>query len=186
MTVPPGVRTSTERVAASVLDVRHFAGDRIGVSGGADRRFLRTDGHGRAAIGERQLLRAEQPDPRTGQRHAVAVVARDVELEHVAIAHEAGDVQVRRLQVDLFRRRNLLRHAIFHHDDAIGERKRLVLVVRDIDRRPAKLAVDTPDFGASLDAELRIQVRQWLVHQHERRLDDDRARDRHALLLAAG
>ena len=34
-------------------------------------------------------------------------------------------------------------------------------------------------------AQLRVEVRQRLVHQHDRRVVDERARDRDALLLAA-
>ena len=114
------------------------------------------------------------------------VLARDVELEHVAVAHEARDVQVRRLLVDFLRRGDLLHDAVLHHDDAVGQRQGLVLVVRDVDRRPVELAVDAAYFGARLDAQLGIEVRQRLVHQDQRGLDDDRAGDRHALLLAAG
>ena len=115
-----------------------------------------------------------------------AVLALDVELEHVAIAHEARDVQIRGLRVHFLRRGDLLHDAVLHHDDAVGQRQRLVLVVRHVDRRAAELAVDAADLGARLDAQLGVEVRQRLVHQDQRRLDDDRARDRDALLLAAG
>ena len=58
--------------------------------------------------------------------------------------------------------------------------------MRDVDRRAAELAVYAPNLRARFDAELGVEIRQWLVHQHKRRLDDDRARDRHALLLTTG
>ena len=48
------------------------------------------------------------------------------------------------------------------------------------------MVVDAPDLGAHLEAQLGVQVGERLVHQHQRRLDHDGARDRHALLLSAG
>src|SRR5205823_7337726 len=39
--------------------------------------------------------------------------------------------------------------------------------------------------GAHLEPELGVEVGERLVHQHKRRLDNDRPRDRHALLLPA-
>ena len=46
--------------------------------------------------------------------------------------------------------------------------------------------MNAADLGARLERELRVEIRQRLVHQDQRRLDDDRARDRDPLLLAAG
>ena len=46
--------------------------------------------------------------------------------------------------------------------------------------------MDAPDLGAHLEAQLGVEVRERLVHQHQRRLDDDGAGDGDALLLAAG
>ena len=113
-------------------------------------------------------------------RHAL-----ERERQHVAIAHEARDVQVARPRVHRLRRRDLLHHALLHHDDPVGHRQRLVLVVRHVDRRAFELRVDAADLRAHLDAQLGVEVRQRFVHQHEQRLDHDRARDRDALLLAA-
>ena len=95
-------------------------------------------------------------------------------------------MQIGRLRVDLARRGDLLRDAVLHHDDAVGERERLVLVMRDVDRGPPELGVDAPDFGTGFDPQLRVEIGQRLVHQDERRLDDDRPRDGDALLLTAG
>ena len=46
--------------------------------------------------------------------------------------------------------------------------------------------MDAADLGAHLEPQLGVEVGERLVHQHQRRLDDDRARDGDALLLAAG
>ena len=43
-----------------------------------------------------------------------------------------------------------------------------------------------PDLGAHLQPQLGVEVGQRLVHQHQRRLQHDRAGDRDALLLPAG
>jgi len=61
---------------------------------------------------------------------------------------------------------NLLQHAAVHDRDPVAHRHRLD---RDVDRRrpqaPLKLE--------GLDAQLRIQVRERLVHQEDRRLAHD-------------
>ena len=45
--------------------------------------------------------------------------------------------------------------------------------------------MEPTDLKAHLEAELRIEIRERLVHEDERRLGDDRPRERDALLLAA-
>ena len=46
--------------------------------------------------------------------------------------------------------------------------------------------MDAADLRAHLKPQLGVEIGERLVHQHERRLDHDRARNRDALLLAAG
>ena len=46
--------------------------------------------------------------------------------------------------------------------------------------------MDTPNLGAGFDAQLGVEVGQWLVHQYQGRLDDDGTGNRDALLLSAG
>jgi hypothetical protein len=46
--------------------------------------------------------------------------------------------------------------------------------------------LDARDLGAHLHAQLRVEVRQRLVHQERLRVAHDRAAHRHALALAAG
>ena len=53
-------------------------------------------------------------------------------------ADEAGDEQVGRLVVELLGVSDLLEHAAAHHRDAVPERHRLDLVVRDVDRRDVR------------------------------------------------
>ena len=73
-----------------------------------------------------------------------------------------------------------------HHADAVGERKRLFLVVRDEDRRDVQLALDLADRAAQFFADLGIERAERLVHQQHFGPMRERARDRDALLLAAG
>ena len=178
---------SSEGVTAAIFDVVDTAGDDIGPAVAIGHRDLfRSDRDRGARSGHCLLRHALERDIRPGQRDAVAGRAHEIELEHIAITHEARDMEIRRLRVDLGRRPDLLHDAVLHHDDAVGQRQRLVLVVRHVDRRAAELAMDPADLGAGLDPQLRVEVRQRLVHQDQRRLDDDGARDRHPLLLAAG
>jgi hypothetical protein len=58
--------------------------------------------------------------------------------------------------------------------------------VRHEDRRHRQVALQTGNFRAHLDAQLRVEVRERLVHQERTRLADDRAAHRDALALAAG
>src|SRR5947209_8664020 len=83
-----------------------------------------------------------------GRIDARAFLALDSEVEHVSIAHETRDVQIRRLRIDFRRRADLLHDAVFHHDDPVGERQGLILIVRHIDGRAPELTMDAAYFGA--------------------------------------
>ena len=81
--------------------------------------------------------------------------------------------------------RHLLQHAVAHDRDAVAERHRLDLVVRDVDRRHLELPLQPGDLGPHLDPQLRVEVREGLVHQECPRLAHDRATHRDPLALAA-
>ena len=66
-----------------------------------------------------------------------------------------------------------------------AHRHRLDLVVRHVDGRDAELALELRDVGAHLHAQLRVEVRERLVHQEHLRLPHDRAAHRDPLALAA-
>ena len=84
-------------------------------------------------------------------------------------------------------RRSGLHHAAgVHEDDAVGDGKRLFLVVGDVHRRDADASLQATDLDAQPLAHLGVEVGQRLVEQQHARLDDERARQRDALLLAAG
>ena len=73
-----------------------------------------------------------------------------------------------------------------HHADAIREGERLFLVVRDEHRRHVQFALDLADRAAQLLADLRVERAERLVHQQHFGPVGQRARNRDALLLAAG
>ena len=73
-----------------------------------------------------------------------------------------------------------------HHRDAVGHDQRLALVVRHEDRRDAEAALDRHDLDPHFLAQLEVEIRQRLVEQQHRGIDDERARERHPLALAAG
>ena len=75
---------------------------------------------------------------------------------------------------------------IAEHDDAIGERHRLGHVVGDEHGGEAMLAPDAREQLVHLGAGQRIERAERLVEEQHARAADQRARQRDALLLAAG
>ena len=88
--------------------------------------------------------------------------------------------------VEALRRVELLQQALAHDRDAVTHRHRLDLVVRDVHRRDREVPLDARNLGAHLHAELRVEVRERLVHEEDLRLADDRASHGDALPLTAG
>ena len=86
-------------------------------------------------------------------------------LEDVGAADEARHELRLRPLVDVLGRAGLLDAAVVHHDDHVGGRHRLRLVVRHVDRREAELVVQPPDLEAHLLAQVGVEVRQRLVEQ---------------------
>ena len=88
--------------------------------------------------------------------------------------------------VDLARSSDLLDLPAVHDGDPIGHRQGLVLVVGHVHERRPQLGLDPLQLELHLLAELYVQRSQRLVEQQRCRLVDERAGQRHALLLAAG
>ena len=106
-------------------------------------------------------------------------------LENVGLADEGGDEARARARIDLLRVALLHQLARLHDRDAVGERQRLALVVRDEDEGAADLLVDAAQLLLHRLPELQVERRERLVEQQHLRPHDERARQRHALLLAA-
>ena len=97
-----------------------------------------------------------------------------------------GHEHVDRVLVEPLRRVDLLEPPVAHDRDAVAHRHRLGLVVRDVQRRRPELLVQARDVRAHLDAQLRVEVRQRLVHQERLGRAHDRAPQRDPLPLTAG
>ena len=107
-------------------------------------------------------------------------------VEHVRRAEEPGDELGGRRLVDLLRRTDLLDLAVAHHGEPVGHRHGLFLVVGDVDERDPDLLLDALELQLHLLAELQVERAQRLVEQQHLGVVDQRAGQRHALLLAAG
>ena len=88
--------------------------------------------------------------------------------------------------VDLLGRAELLDTAVVHDRDAIRQGHRLDLVVGDVDGGDPKLVTQVLELRAHGDPELRVEVRERLVHQEHLRGAHDGPRERDPLALAAG
>jgi len=114
------------------------------------------------------------------------VAAREYAVHAVRVAHESGDERIAGLFVKLARRSFLRDRPAIHHDDAVGHRHRLGLVMGDVDDGERQPLLQLADFLPHLPPQPRVEIRQRFVEEQYRRLEDQRTRDRHALLLAAG
>ncbi len=87
--------------------------------------------------------------------------------------------------VDRLRAADLLDAAVIEHDDPVGHLERLLLIVRDEDRRDVQIVVQPAQPAAQLLAHLRVERAERLVEQQHLRLDGERARERDPLPLPA-
>ena len=71
------------------------------------------------------------------------------------------------------------------HADAAAKRERLRHVVGDEDHGRAELLLDAGELAADLRARDRIERAERFVHQQDRRIDRQRAREADALPLSA-
>ena len=124
--------------------------------------------------------------PFSGDSEIVDVVrAHELLADLADRAEEAHHEAVRRPVVELARTADLLDPPVVHDRDVVGDRHRLLLVVRDQDGRDVDLVVQPPQPLAQLGADLGVERAERLVEQQHLRLDRQRARQRHALALAA-
>src|SRR2546423_1124891 len=96
----------------------------------------------------------EHNAPSQGAIVNIAVHETTVHEIHWRRADESGDKAIDRRSIDVDRRADLLNASIGEHDDAIAERHRLDLIVRDVHRRRPEATLQCAD----LDAHLRAQA----------------------------
>ena len=89
------------------------------------------------------------------------------------------------IAIQLQRRAGLDDASALHDRDARAQRHRLGLIVRHVHHRGLQFLLKALQIRSHLPAQLRVEVRQRLVHQIDRRVAHERARERHALLLSA-
>src|SRR5204862_8106909 len=106
-------------------------------------------------------------------------------LDEIHHPHKRRRERVRRPLVHRARLVHLHQPPAVHHRDAVGHRHRLFLVVGHQQRRQPRRLLQPPDLAAQGGPHLRIERRQRLVEQQQRRLRPQRPRQRHALLLSA-
>ena len=92
---------------------------------------------------------------------------------------------VARPLVDVLGRADLLDAAVRHHRDPVRHRQRLLLVVGHVDERDPDLALDPLQLELQPLAELQVERAERLVEQQHLGQVDERAGQRHPLLLAA-
>src|SRR6266852_4683622 len=131
---------------------------------------------------EREIntLERAHPDPAGS---ALCALNHSFDEVHRRTADESGNEFVRGTVVELHGRSDLLKHAFLQHRDAVAQRERLRLVVRDVDHRRAKFAMQPRQLDPRLDAELRVQIGEGLVEQECQRFAHDRAAECDALAL---
>ena len=113
------------------------------------------------------------------------------EILHLArqqrrFAHECCAETRGRPRIDALGRPLVLDVAMVHHHAVVGQRHRLLLVVRDVDEGGADALLQRLQLVLHLAAQLQVERAERLVEQEHRRLDDQRPRQRHALPLSAG
>ena len=114
------------------------------------------------------------------------MTALDRRFDDIRSTDEFGDEAILRREIDLPRRADLGNRALLHDDDTIAEFHGLGLIVRHIDRGDTKRAQQAVEFATQPVAQRGVERGQRLVEQQNARPDRNRARQRHALALAAG
>src|SRR6478609_7296492 len=135
-------------------------------------------------------------EPVVRDEHALALLG--IERRHRPVARTDGPVeQVRDAEevcdelgawalVELLARAHLLDAALVHDRDRVRHRQRLLLVVRDVDEGDADVGLDALELELQLTPQAQVERAQRLVEEQRARVVHERARQRDALLLAAG
>jgi hypothetical protein len=101
-------------------------------------------------------------------------------------ADKIRHILARRLGEDRMRRLKLLDPSAPHDRQPIRQRQRLGLIMRDENRCKTKPRMQFVQLATHLLAQLRVQITERLIEQHQIRPRHQPARQRHTLLLPAG
>ena len=102
------------------------------------------------------------------------------------IADELGDEAVHWPVEEVEQAALLLQAAVLHHRDAVGHRRRLLLIVGDVESGGVETLVQASHLGPELHPEISLEMAERLVHEKHLRRAHDGAAERHPLALAAG
>ena len=111
--------------------------------------------------------------------------AEKLRLQLVDVPDEVRDKLSLGIVVDVVGVADLLDDAFVEYCDTVRERQSFLLVVRNIDRRDAELALHLLQLVAELNTELRVEVAQRLVHADDRRACNKSAGYGNSLLLTS-
>ena len=154
--------------------------------------------HGRQPfVRKMDVLRADAKLIFAGQRrrrqrftaasdNPAAVLHRQIDNVHRRRADEAGGKGRHRVFIELAGRPALLDMAFAHQDDAVGHAHGLGLVMGDKNHGDAQPPLQRADFIAHFRAQLGVEVGQRFIEQADGSLGNQRAPQRHPLLLPAG
>ena len=121
----------------------------------------------------------------TGRRLSETPGAVHAAVDEIGAADETGDEFVRRAFVEILLRADLVDSSLAHHHQAVGHGQRLLLVVGHHHGGQPELALQLADLDPHVLAQLGVEIGQRLVEQQHVGPEHQRARQRHALLLAA-
>ena len=127
------------------------------------------------------MVRADHHGPRRSVRRQC-----DAGVHLVDLAEKFHDKSRGRPLVDRFRRTLLDDPSAIHYEHPVGQKHRLVLVVRDEDRRHADPRLDLLQFETHLVAPPGVEVGERLVKQQDFGIANERPSQGDPLLLATG
>src|ERR1700733_763995 len=174
---------------AAVIGLRHdLAGHGAGFADRADTQTLRPHKQinrgGGTRAGEmfrwRVDVYAAQRDHGLARRDADEFAA-----QAVGVADKGRHEAVVRTAIDVELRAELADSSIRHHRHPVRHAQRFALVVGYKNRGQAELALNFAKLDLHRRAQILVERRTGLIEQQYRRIDDERARQRHALLLAS-
>ncbi len=137
---------------AKLLDIEDLHRRGAGAPGLGGTQAFRADAQDRGPVG-----RARELDLGIAEHRLPAADSR-VDQVHRGRADEAGDEGRGRAVVELQRLADLLHLAAVQHDQPVGQRHRLELVMGDIDRSGAEPVLQLLDLAAHLHAQLGVEI----------------------------
>ena len=131
-------------------------------------------------------MRQHDGRPANPNRRGRVIDRLDLDRQDTRLAHEVHHETIGRRLIQRARGAILRDPCLVHHDDPVGDRQRLGLIVRDINHGQAERLLQRPDLVANVAAQPGVEVGQRLIEQQHARFQHHRPRQGHALLLTAG